>query len=63
LNADTAKLILALLPVATRLIFEVGGKLIEINTSELNDPAKIQEALTAAQTEGFPQLKFVSSAE
>lgn len=63
MNADTAKLILALLPVATRLIFEVGGKLIEINTSELNDPAKIQEALTAAQTEGFPQLKFVSSAE
>ncbi|MFH1027691.1 MAG: hypothetical protein V1791_06790 [Pseudomonadota bacterium] len=63
MNPATLQLILALLPVATRLIFEVGGKLVEINTSELNDPAKIQEALAAAQSEGFPQLKFVSSAQ
>lgn len=63
MNEATIQLILALLPVATRLIFDVGGKLIEINTSELSDPAKIREALEAAKAEGFPQLKFVSTAE
>lgn len=63
MNENTVKLILMLLPVATRLIFEVGGKLIEINTAELNDPAKVKEALDAAQAEGFPQLRFASSAE
>lgn len=63
MNAATVQLILGLLPVATKLIFEVGGKLVEINTSELNDPAKIREAFAAAQAAGFPQLKFVSAAE
>ncbi|MEA5113034.1 MAG: hypothetical protein VB050_03320 [Geobacteraceae bacterium] len=63
MNAATVQLILGLLPVATKLILEVGGKLVEINTSELNDPAEISEAFAAAQAEGFPQLKFVSSAE
>jgi len=63
MNEATVQLILGLLPVATRLIFEVGGKLVEINTSALDDPAKIRAALESAKAEGFPELKFVSAAE
>lgn len=58
----TVQLILALLPLAERLVFDIGGKLVEINTSDLTDPAEIIKALDAAKTEGFPQLKFISSA-
>lgn len=63
MNETTLRLILALLPVASKLIFEVGGRFIEINTSKLEDPAKIREALEAAKAEGFPELKFVSSVQ
>ncbi|MRR33170.1 hypothetical protein EG829_00520 [bacterium] len=63
MNETTLRLILALLPVASKLIFEVGGRFIEINTSKLEDPAKIREALEAAKAEGFPELRFVSSAQ
>lgn len=61
MNPATVQLIIALLPLAERLVFDVGGKLIEINTKDLTDPAEIQKALTAANTEGFPQLKFIAS--
>lgn len=63
MNEATIRLILALLPVASRLIFDVGGKLIEINTAELSDPTKIRAALESARAEGFPQLRFVSTLE
>lgn len=62
MNAATVQLILALLPLAGRLVFDIGGKLVEINTSDLTDPAAIEKALDAAKAEGFPQLRFVSSA-
>jgi hypothetical protein len=58
----TLQLIIALLPIAERLVFDVGGKLIEINTKDLTDPVAIAKALDAAKAEGFPQLKFVSAA-
>lgn len=63
MNEKTLQLILALLPVASKLIFEIGGRFVEINTAKLEDPAKIREALEAAKAEGFPELKFVSSAQ
>lgn len=62
MNAATVKLILALLPLAKKLVFEIGGKLVEINTADLTDPAEIIKAIDAAKAEGFPVLKFVSTA-
>lgn len=58
-----AQLILLGLTLAEKVIFSVGGKLIEVNTSDLTDPEKITKALEAAREEGFPALKFVSSAQ
>lgn len=63
MSPATLQLILALLPLAKRLVFDIGGKLIEINTADLTDPAQIAKALEAAQAEGFPHLKFISTAE
>lgn len=60
MNPATIQLILALLPVAQKLVFDIGGKLIEINTADLTDPAQIAKAIEAATAEGFPQLRFVS---
>ena len=60
MNAATVQLILALLPVAQRHVFDIGGKLIEISTADMNDPAKIREAFAAANAEGFPQLRFLT---
>jgi len=63
MDPATAQLILLGLTLAEKVIFSVGGKLIEVNTSDLTDPAKITKALEAARAEGFPALKFVSSAQ
>jgi len=62
MNPQTLQLILAFLPLAEKLVFSIGGKMIEVNTADLTDPAEIKKALTAANAEGFPQLKFISSA-
>ncbi len=62
MNPATIQLIIALLPLAERLVFDIGGKLVQINTKDLTDPAEIVKALEAAKAEGFPQLTFVSTA-
>lgn len=60
MNAATINLIIALLPLAEKLVVEIGGKLVEINTSNLTDTATIISSIEAAKSEGFPELKFVS---
>lgn len=58
MNPATIQLIVALLPIAEKLVFEIGGKLIELNTSDLTDPQAILGALADAKAEGFPVLTF-----
>lgn len=58
MNAATLQLILALLPVAERLVFDVGGKMIEISTADLTDPEQVKRAIEEAGAAGFPQLRF-----
>ena len=58
MNPATVQLIIALLPVAEKLIFQVGGKLIELNTADLTKSEDIVAAFEAAKTEGFPVLTF-----
>lgn len=57
---QTVQLIIALLPVAERIVLDLGGKLVEICTKDLTDPAEIRASLEQARAEGFPELKFVS---
>jgi hypothetical protein len=59
-TAKTIELILALIPVAERVVFDLGGKLVEICTRDLTDPAEVRSAIEAAREEGFPELKFIS---
>jgi len=62
MNAATLQLILALLPLAEELVFNVGGKLISIATADLDSPEAVAKALETAKSEGFPQLSFKPAA-
>lgn len=60
MDPATAQLIIFGLTLAEKVVFQVGSKLIEINTSEFNDAGEIVKAFDAAKAEGFPSLQFVS---
>ncbi|MGE4406059.1 hypothetical protein [Pseudomonas sp.] len=59
MNQATVALILGLIPVAEKLIFEVGGKLIELNTENLTREDMLQ-AIEASKSGNWPALKFQS---
>jgi type II secretory pathway component PulC len=58
MNSATIQLIIALLPLAEKLVFQIGGKLVELNTSDLTKSEDIVAAFDMAKKEGFPQLTF-----
>jgi hypothetical protein len=58
-NSATMQLIIALLPAAEDIVFNIGGQLVKIATSDLNTPEAVAKALEDAKSEGFPQLTFV----
>jgi len=60
MNEQTVALILALLPVAEKLIFEVGGRLIELSTADLTREQLIA-ALEKSKSQSWPQLEFAST--
>lgn len=62
-EAALIQIIIAMIPVADKLIFSVGGKLIEIATTDMNTPESVNKALAAAREEGFPQLSFTALPE
>lgn len=57
MNEATVALILGLLPVAERLIFDVGGRLIELNTSDLSREDLVK-ALGQSKGTNWPVLQF-----
>jgi len=59
MNEKTVALILALLPVAEKLIFEVGGRLIELSTADLTRE-QLVDALEKSKGGQWPQLAFAS---
>lgn len=61
MSKQTTNTILALLPLADRLIFDLGGKLLEINTKTITR-AELLAALDASRSDTWPELQFVSSA-
>jgi len=58
MNQATMQLIVALLPLAEKLVFQIGGKLIELNTADLTKTEDIVKAFDLAKSEGFPVLTF-----
>jgi hypothetical protein len=62
MDAATIQLIIALLPMAENLVFNIGGQMVKIATSHLDSPESVAQALDAAKAAGFPQLSFVTPA-
>ena len=62
MDPATAQLILLGIALAEKIVFTVGGKIIEVNATNLTDPKAIGQALAAASAEGFPQFEFKSTA-
>ncbi len=60
MSEQTVALILALLPVAEKLIFEVGGRLIELSTADLTRE-QLVAALDKSKSQSWPQLEFTSA--
>lgn len=58
MNQKTIDLIIALLPAATEILFNIGGKIIKLNTENLTDQETIIKAFDAAKAEGWPVLTF-----
>jgi hypothetical protein len=60
MSEQTVALILALLPVAEKLIFEVGDRLIELSTADLTRE-ELLAALENSKAGNWPQLEFAST--
>jgi len=58
MNQATIQLIIALLPLAEKLVFQIGTKIVEINTADLTKTEDVVAAFDAARKEGFPKLTF-----
>ena len=54
----TANMILTLLPIAEKVIFSVGGKLIEMNTEGIKSKDDLIKAIEASKSDKWPVLKF-----
>ena len=57
MNEKTVSLIISLLPIAEKLIFEVGGKLIELNVSKVNSE-DVVKAIEESKSASWPKLTF-----
>ncbi len=59
MNAQTVQMIISLIPVAEKLIFEVGGRLIELNTENITSEDMIK-AIKDNKSGNWPKLNFSS---
>ncbi|HDH51228.1 MAG TPA: hypothetical protein ENH31_00390 [Nitrospirae bacterium] len=61
MNPQTIQLIFALLPLAEKLVFQIGGKLIELNTADIKSSEELVQMLQESKSHSWPKLKFVST--
>ena len=61
MDAATLQLILTLLPVAEKLAFNIGGKIIEMDTTKIESKEQLLAMLENMKSEPFPELKFIST--
>jgi len=62
MNPGVVQLILALLPMAEKLVFSIGGQLMELDTKNLTREDLVA-ALENSRSETWPELKFISPRE
>lgn len=59
MKAQTVSMIISLIPIAEKLIFEVGGRLIELDISKITSEDMIK-AIEDNKSGNWPKLKFSS---
>ena len=59
MDPQTVSTIISLIPIAEKLIFDIGGKLIELDTSKITSEDMVK-AIKANKSGNWPKLKFSS---
>ena len=59
MNPATVQLILSLIPVAEKLIFQVGGQMMELDTANITAEDMVK-AIEESKSSNWPKLQFVS---
>ena len=59
MNPATVQLILSLIPVAEKLIFQVGGQMMELDTANITAEDMVK-AIEESKSANWPKLQFVS---
>lgn len=62
MNAQTAQLIYAAIPIATDILIKLGDRYISLKENDVT-PEDLIAILEQAKTEGWPEFKFKSTAE
>ncbi len=61
--SDTKKILdvlMVALPLADKLIFDIGGKLFELNTAEIKSADDVIKIINESKSGSWPGLKFIS---
>ena len=61
MEAATLQLILAMLPLAEKLVFTIGEKVIEMDTTKIESQEQLLAMLEDMKNDPFPELKFIST--
>ena len=59
----TLQLILSLIPLAEKLVFSIGDKVVEMDTTKIESREQLLTMLEDLKNEPFPELKFISTKE
>jgi hypothetical protein len=62
MNAQTAQLIIAAIPIATDILIKVGDRVISMKENGM-EPADLLLVIDQARQEGWPVFKFKSAQE
>lgn len=60
MNPATIQLILALIPLAEKLVFNIGGALVSLDTSEIKTKEDVIKLLEESKSQSWPELTFIS---
>lgn len=61
MDPATLQLILTLLPLAEKLVFTIGEKVVEMDTTKIESKEQLLTMLENMKNEPFPELKFIST--
>ncbi len=63
MDAATINLILELLPRVVKMVIEVGGKVVELNSSDIKSAEDLTKAIDASKSVSWPKIDFSTPEE